>query len=70
MAPSAGFSILVTAYNMFGQPVQCACGQCGGASIPLDVLNAHCWVTATFTVRSDLHQFGFHPGEKLLLFEF
>ena len=60
--PAAGFSIIVTAYNMIGNPVTCACSQCGSSSIPLDVLNTHCWVTATYTIRSNLEDFGFQSG--------
>ena len=62
LCPAAGFSILVTAYNMIGNPVSCACRDCGGSSIPLEVMNAHCWVTATDTIRANLKELGFHPG--------
>lgn len=61
-----GFSILVTAYNMLGEPVSCACAQCGATSIPLNVMNSHCWVTATYTVPSDLQKDGFSSGSTNL----
>ncbi|XP_037092295.1 innexin inx2-like [Pollicipes pollicipes] len=48
-----GFSILVTAYSMIGNPVSCACSQCGSESVPLDAMNTYCWVTATYTVTKD-----------------
>lgn len=57
-----GCSVLVTAYNMIGDPVMCACTHCGDSSIPQKVFDSHCWVTSTYIMRSELSNWGFHPG--------
>ena len=66
LCPAAGFSILVTAYNMIGEPVSCACRNCGERSIPLAVMNSYCWVTATYTIPSKLEDLGFLEGMLLM----
>jgi len=42
-----GFSVLVTAYNMLGEPVNCSCSGCSG-NITLSMMNTYCWITSTY----------------------